>query len=333
MATVEFKVKNIRASDGTSAAMAQVAGSIDATSLVQFQNVMDKLVEKGVKNLILDCSKVKYINSTGLGTLLKYVDIFDSMSGHIAFTRVPSKVMLVMEMLGFNALFNIVGDEAQALRSFSGRPAAAPVQAAAPAAAPAPVAARGAPTLAPAAAPAVEGAAPGFPVTVDCTRCGVGVQIPGSGKFKCPRCDCILSVEPAGRVKFFASKKAQPVQLTIPARPATVTGIVGLVESVARHVGFDGDLVKKIAEAVKTACLNVALYAYDNDESGLIHCLFQPDAGKLVVRISDYGKAVSFEGGSVASDERFAEVAGVMDSVEHVANPKGGNIFKLVKGL
>ena len=144
MATIEFKVKNIRASDGTSATMAQVAGSIDATSLVQFQNVMDKLVEKGVKNLILDCSKVKYINSTGLGTLLKYVDIFDSMSGHIAFTRVPSKVMLVMEMLGFNALFNIVGDEAEALRSFSGRPlapAAQPVAAAvAPAQAPAQVA-------------------------------------------------------------------------------------------------------------------------------------------------------------------------------------------------
>ena len=333
MATVEFKVKNIRASDGTSATMAEVAGSIDATSLVQFQSVMDKLVEKGVKNLILDCSKVKYINSTGLGTLLKYVDIFDSMGGHIAFTRVPSKVMLVMEMLGFNALFSIVGDEAEALRTFSGRPAAAAARP--PAAAPAParvgVVAPAARALAP--APTVEGAAPGFPVTVDCSRCSVGIQIPGSGKFKCPRCDCILSVEATGRVRFFASKKAKPVEITLPARPATIMGIAGLVESVAKHVGFDGELVKRIADAVKTACLNVALYAYDNEESGLIHCLLQPDAGRLIVRISDHGKAVSIEGGNVSSDERFAEVTRVMDSVEYVANPKGGNIFRLVKGL
>ena len=87
---------------------------------------MDKLVERGVKNLILDCTSVKYINSTGLGTLLKYADTFESIGGHIAFCRVPSKVMLVMEMLGFNALFNIVSDEATALRSFAGKLAPPP---------------------------------------------------------------------------------------------------------------------------------------------------------------------------------------------------------------
>ncbi|MHC4201653.1 MAG: STAS domain-containing protein, partial [Planctomycetota bacterium] len=87
MATVDFKIKNVKAADGTKATLAEIAGSIDATSIVQFQTVMDKLVEKGVKNLILDCANVKYINSTGLGTLLKYADQFESMDGQIAFTR------------------------------------------------------------------------------------------------------------------------------------------------------------------------------------------------------------------------------------------------------
>ena len=48
MATVEFKIKNIKAADGTAATLAEVQGSIDATSIGQFTNVMDKLVEKGV---------------------------------------------------------------------------------------------------------------------------------------------------------------------------------------------------------------------------------------------------------------------------------------------
>src|SRR5471032_1022547 len=121
MANIEFRVKVIKSPDGTTATLAEVDGSIDASTIQQFQQVMDKLVERGVKNLILDCTNVKYINSTGLGTLLKYADTYESIGGHIAFCRVPSKVMLVMEMLGFNALFNIVTDEATALRSFSGK--------------------------------------------------------------------------------------------------------------------------------------------------------------------------------------------------------------------
>lgn len=120
MATIDFKIRNIKDASGTQATVAAIDGSIDATSIVQFQSVMDKLVERGVKNLILDCAKVKYINSTGLGTLLKYADLFEEKSGHIAFVRVPNKVYLVMEMLGFNALFDIVPDEAMALKKFSG---------------------------------------------------------------------------------------------------------------------------------------------------------------------------------------------------------------------
>src|SRR5437763_114139 len=164
MATIAFKVKVIKSPDGTTATLAEVDGSIDATTIQEFQHVMDKLIERGVKNLVLDCSNVKYINSTGLGTLLKYADTFESIGGHIAFCRVPSKVMLVMEMLGFNALFNIVTDEATALRSFSGklapppsvsvRTSPQPTQSYSPSYTPAPAPAAQAPAApAPAAAP------------------------------------------------------------------------------------------------------------------------------------------------------------------------------------
>src|SRR2546421_12031102 len=102
MASVEFRVKVIKASDGTAATLAEVDGSIDASTITQFQQVMDKLVERGVKNLILDCTSVKYINSTGLGTLLKYADTFESIGGHLAFCPGPRKVMLVVGIVGLN---------------------------------------------------------------------------------------------------------------------------------------------------------------------------------------------------------------------------------------
>ena len=79
MATIAFKVKVIKSPDGTTATLAEADGSIDATTIQEFQHVMDKLIERGVKNLVLDCSAIKYINSTGLGTLLKYADTFESI--------------------------------------------------------------------------------------------------------------------------------------------------------------------------------------------------------------------------------------------------------------
>lgn len=351
MPALNFKLKNLKAADGTTATMAEIAGSIDATTIVQFQNIMDKLVEKGVKNLILDCSSVKYINSTGLGTLLKYVDTFESMDGHIGFTRVPSKVMLVMEMLGFNALFTIVPDEAAALRYFGGKPLAAPAAAvpsaapAAPTISPAVQPARGAapaispaaPTISPAApqpavapAPAAP-AMPSFPLAVDCARCRAAVEVSGPGKFRCPRCESVLTVGDDGRVRFFAPKKARPVQVSIPARPELVEALKPLVEGAARQIGLDDEAADQVGAAVVTASKGVASLAYEGDPLGALHIILAPDANSLTVMISDFGKTISLGPGGPAEDARFAGVASRMDSVNIRPNPKGGNLLTLTK--
>lgn len=352
MATVDFRIKNLKAADGTKATLAEISGSIDATSIVQFQNVMDKLVEKGVRNLILDCANVKYINSTGLGTLLKYVDTYESMDGHIAFTRVPSKVMLVMEMLGFNALFTIVPDEAAALRFFAGKPAAAP--AATPASPPkpaptpvvvaAPKASPASPTISPAptppvAAPAQPAPAPqpaptpsaGYPTTSECVRCRVALDVSGPGKFKCPRCEAVLVAEPGGKIRYFAPKRARPVSVAMPARPELAAGLASLVEGVAKEAGFNETEAGQIGKAVATISARVTELAYGGDSSGTLHVIAVPDGKVVTVRISDYGKKIPTGPDGAPADVRFAEAAKVMDSVRVSPNPKGGNLVIMTK--
>ncbi len=358
MATVDFRIKNLKAAEGTKATLAEIIGSIDATSIVQFQNVMDKLVEKGVKNLILDCAGVKYINSTGLGTLLKYVDTYESMDGHIAFVRVPSKVMLVMEMLGFNALFTIVPDEGVALRLFAGKPPAeaapaapAPKPTIAPAAAPGPARAvsptvsqpvrpsSGTPTIiiapgqlptAPAAPAEAAPAAGGYPTSVECPRCGLTLDVSGEGRFKCPRCSGVLVAEPAGKVKFFAPKKARPVSVTLPAQPELVEGLGKLAEGLARQAGLDAAVAGQIGQAVVAASRGVVELAYGGDPTGSLHLMMVPDGKSLTVRISDHGKLIPAQGG-IPTDARFAPVTEAMDTVEIKANPKGGNLITMTK--
>jgi anti-anti-sigma factor len=341
MASIEFRVKVIKSPSGTTATLAEIDGSIDATTIQQFQQVMDKLIERGVKNLILDCTSVKYINSTGLGTLLKYADTFESMSGHIAFCRVPSKVMLVMEMLGFNALFNIVPDEATALRSFSGvaaPPSSVPVKMEAPPPQPAPPPTSPATFAAPApqapAAYAPAAAAPTFPMQSTCARCRVTLDIPNVGKYKCPRCGAILAVEPTGRVRFFASKKSQPIEIAVPCNKDLLPGVGQLVGTCAQALGFPGNTSQTVAQAVNTACGNVVDLAYGGDPSGVFHVLVIPNGKTLTINIADHGKPFDFgPGGSIYADQRFAGVVGAMDTVEHRVNPRGGNLLTFIKVL
>lgn len=335
MASIEFRVKVIKSPSGITATLAEMDGSIDASTIQQFQQVMDKLIEKGVKNLILDCTNVKYINSTGLGTLLKYADTFESIGGHIAFCRVPSKVMLVMEMLGFNALFNIVPDEATALKSFSGKvapPASVKVQTI-PAAPPAAQYAPAQPAYAPP-APAAPAAAPAasFPLQTACARCRVTLEVPQVGKYKCPRCGAVLAVEPTGRVRFFASKKGRPIEVSIPSRKELVQGIGALAASCATASGFDDGATENISSAVQSACENLIDHAYGGDPGNVVHMLIVPNGTTLTIKIADHGKSLDFgPAGSIHSDARFTGVVSGMDTVEHRPNPRGGNLITLIK--
>ncbi|MBI3831920.1 MAG: anti-sigma factor antagonist [Planctomycetes bacterium] len=335
MANIEFRVKVIKSPSGITATLAEMDGSIDASTIQQFQQVMDKLIEKGVKNLILDCTNVKYINSTGLGTLLKYADTFESIGGHIAFCRVPSKVMLVMEMLGFNALFNIVPDEATALKSFSGKlapPASVKVQTTPAAPAYAPPAPPSYAPPAPAAPPAAAPPAASFPMQTACARCRVTLDVPKIGKYKCPRCGAVLAVEPTGRVRFFASKKGRPIEISIPSKKELVPGISALAASCASAAGFDNGSTDSISSAVQSACDNLIDHAYGGDPGNVVHMLIVPNGTTLTIKIADHGKALDFgPSGSIHSDSRFAAVVSSMDTVEHRPNPRGGNMITLIK--
>src|SRR5436190_21500173 len=271
MATIAFKVKVIKSPDGTTATLAEVDGSIDATTIQEFQHVMDKLIERGVKNLVLDCSNIKYINSTGLGTLLKYADTFESIGGHIAFCRVPSKVMLVMEMLGFNALFNIVTDEATALRSFAGKMSPPPSVAVKTARAGSgahqqiPTSSHKTPTVVPqAVAPTPPPPVP-FPLQKPCARCRVTLDVPAAGKFKCPRCNAVLAIEVNGRTRFFASKRARPLAMSVPAVFPLASCVELSAAKCAESAGFKPELAAAFSTAVGQACKNVIERAYDND--------------------------------------------------------------------
>jgi anti-anti-sigma factor len=77
----------------------RLTGLLDAFSEPTFRKVMEKCVEEGPKNLILDLSKIDFVDSSGLGALVQLVKKAQSVEGGtvqiVTNARVTQTVKLV----------------------------------------------------------------------------------------------------------------------------------------------------------------------------------------------------------------------------------------------
>ena len=113
-------------------------GAIDGTTVRQFEDKLIGFFNQGVKNLILIFSEVKYINSTGMGLLVKLADKFQEGGGDIKLVGVPEKVIALFDMLGLLSLFKIYETEEDAIESIEKTPGGGVEEPAAPPIAPPP---------------------------------------------------------------------------------------------------------------------------------------------------------------------------------------------------
>src|SRR3954462_10381453 len=82
-----------------------VDGSIDPKTVNGFKTELDALLKKGVKRFVLDCSRLTYVNSSGLAYLLNLVGRLTPQDGPVALTSVDSKILVIFNMMGITQLF------------------------------------------------------------------------------------------------------------------------------------------------------------------------------------------------------------------------------------
>jgi anti-anti-sigma factor len=76
----------------------RLAGLLDAFSEPTFRKVMDKFVEEGPKNFVLDLSQIDFIDSSGLGALVQLAKKVQTAEGTLQIVtnpRVTQTVKLV----------------------------------------------------------------------------------------------------------------------------------------------------------------------------------------------------------------------------------------------
>ena len=93
---------------------------VDVSGRLRFLEValypyFNDLLEKGHRNFVLNLSHVPYIDSFGLGQLIRIWTSIKSTGGHLILLQPTNHVRELLQITKLNTLFHISGEEAEAL--------------------------------------------------------------------------------------------------------------------------------------------------------------------------------------------------------------------------
>ncbi|HEX4950158.1 MAG TPA: STAS domain-containing protein [Blastocatellia bacterium] len=99
-------------------------GFVDAHTAPNFEAAIQSELDAGHVRLVVDCSKLNYISSAGLGVFMSFIEEVRDQNGDIKISGLTPKVRHTFEILGFHDLFEMTDSLDSALSSFASAQAA-----------------------------------------------------------------------------------------------------------------------------------------------------------------------------------------------------------------
>lgn len=93
----------------------RLQGELDASSAVGLDDVLSAEGVTQYRRVLIDCSRLDYISSAGLGVFISNLQRFQEANTVMIFFGMQEKVYNVFEILGLDALMTIVGTQQEAL--------------------------------------------------------------------------------------------------------------------------------------------------------------------------------------------------------------------------
>ena len=94
-------------------------GFVDAHTAPNFESAIQSELDAGNVRILVDCSKLNYISSAGLGVFMSFVEEVRDQNGDIKICGLVPKVRHTFEILGFQDLFEMTDSMDDALSSFT----------------------------------------------------------------------------------------------------------------------------------------------------------------------------------------------------------------------
>ncbi len=99
-------------------AVIHLAGAVDAHTAPQFEEAVQTVIESGQNKIIVDCEKLTYISSAGLGVFMGFIEEVRDEGGDIKICGLSDKVKQPFEILGFESLYDFCPDVESAKKQF-----------------------------------------------------------------------------------------------------------------------------------------------------------------------------------------------------------------------
>ena len=302
MAILDFDVEEVEL-DGESGTVISLTGSIYASTNQQFEEELTEILTKGVKKVILFLNGIKYINSTGLGTIVKCVDTFREAGGDIKMVAIPTKVIALFEMLGLLALFETYDTIEEAVGSFK-----ADVSEEAPA--------------------GPRRVKKEFPIQLKCSSCSAGINIREPGKYKCPKCGDYFSAEEDGTVETYAIRKPNVVQLQIPIDKNLSESVKSMVVASMAKFSISDAAVQPVSKSIDEVFAMMDSKEPLPNESLIL--LIVTDEDKFSIGFVNYKNVLAVNN----QNTHFQNIQNYMDEVRIIDLPsRGGNMLTMNKAF
>lgn len=108
----------IRREDQDNFHILHLEGSLDAYSFPQLETALNELRDLEHSRVILDCERLEYISSAGLGALIGFARRARERHGDLKLSGVSPKIQSIVELLGFHKILEILPDVKTAANRF-----------------------------------------------------------------------------------------------------------------------------------------------------------------------------------------------------------------------
>ncbi len=96
-----------------------IEGEIDINTAPDIKKSFKELLAKKAPKVVINFTKVTYVDSSGLATLVEILKNMKTYGGRLALTNMSSKIKSLFEITKLEKLFEIMADEAEAVSAFS----------------------------------------------------------------------------------------------------------------------------------------------------------------------------------------------------------------------
>jgi len=117
----EFEVtrEDVR-SAAAEVAVFHVVGYLDAHTVPRLERALEEAVAAGAAHVLIDCSRLDYISSAGLGALIDTQKAVAARQGELKLATMPPAIADVFDILGFSKRMPSYPTLAEALASYGG---------------------------------------------------------------------------------------------------------------------------------------------------------------------------------------------------------------------